>query len=49
MSNLFYGFPCVSRKMNTRKTPARRVEDNDVHEKIPPHVEKVPQGDQVRR
>ena len=29
-----------------RNTPARRVEENDVHEEIPPKVEKVPQGAQ---
>ncbi|XP_015087016.1 uncharacterized protein LOC107030146 [Solanum pennellii] len=33
--------------MNTRRTPDRRVEKNDVHEEIPPQVEQVPQGDQV--
>ena len=35
--------------MNTRRTPARRVKDNEVQEQIPPQVEeveKVPQGDQ---
>ena len=31
--------------MNTRRTPARRFEKNDVHEDIPPQVEQVPQGD----
>ena len=33
--------------MNTKRTPARRVEENDVHEEISPQVEqieKVPQG-----
>ena len=33
-----------------RGTPARRVEENEVKEEIPPKVEefeKVPQGDQV--
>ena len=39
--------------MNTRRTPARTVEENDVNEEIPPQVEKVEQvpqgaqGDQV--
>ena len=36
--------------MNTRRTPARRVKDNEVQEQILPQVEeveKVPQGDQV--
>ena len=36
--------------MNTRKTPTRRVEENDVQEDIPlqvEEVEQVPQGDQV--
>ena len=35
--------------MNIRRTRARRVEENDVHEEIPPQVEEVeqvPQGDQ---
>ena len=35
--------------MNRRRTPARRVEENNVHEKIPPQVEQVeqvPQGAQ---
>ena len=35
--------------MNTRKKPARRVEDNEVQEEIPPQVEdvkQVPQGAQ---
>ena len=30
-----------------RRTPTRRVEENDVNEEIPPQVEKFPQGDQV--
>ena len=33
--------------MNSRRTPTRRIEENDVHEEIPPQVdeiEKVPQG-----
>ena len=37
-------------KMYTRRTPARRVEDNDVNEEIPSQVEQVlqcAQGDQV--
>ena len=29
--------------MNTRSTPTRRVEENDVHEDIPPQVDQVPQ------
>ena len=36
--------------MNTSRTPARRVEENDVTEEIPPQVEqveKIPQGAQV--
>ena len=33
--------------MNTRRTPTRRVEENDVNEEIPPQVEQNPQGDQV--
>ena len=33
--------------MNTRRTPARRVEDNEVQKEIPPQVEEVKQGDQV--
>ena len=33
--------------MNTRRTPVRIVKENDVHEKIPPQVEQVPQGAQV--
>ena len=53
MSTLFYDFPCVSRNMNTRRTPARRVMENYMHEEIPPQVEQVSQcsqgvqGDQV--
>ena len=42
-------FPCVSMKMNMRRTPARRDKENDVHEEIPPQVkqvEKAPHGDQ---
>ncbi|TMW98144.1 hypothetical protein EJD97_004444, partial [Solanum chilense] len=35
-----------SLKMNTVRTPSRRVEDIDVHEEIPPQVKKFPQGDQ---
>ena len=49
MSNIFYGFRCVSRKMSTKRTPSRRVVENDVHEEIPPQVEqfdKVPHGAQ---
>ena len=45
-----YGFPCVSRKMNTKSTPSRRVEENEVIEEIPPQVEEVyqvTQGDHV--
>ena len=33
--------------MNTRRTPARRVNKNDVNEDIPPQVDQVSQGDQV--
>ena len=33
--------------MNTMRTPARRVEENEVQEEISPQVEQVPQGDQV--
>ena len=33
--------------MNTRRTPARRIEENVVHEEIPPQVPKGAQGDQV--
>ena len=47
MSTFYYRFPCVSRKMNMRKTSTRRVEENDVHEEIPPQVEQVTQGDKV--
>ena len=47
MSSSIDVFPCVSRKMNTKRTPSRRVEENDVNEEIPPQVEKVSQGDQV--
>ena len=35
--------------MNMRRTPTTSVEENDVHEEIPPQVEEVeqvPQGDQ---
>ena len=32
--------------MNTRRTPARRVKENDVHEEILPQLEKVSQGAQ---
>ena len=32
--------------MNTRRRPARRVEDNDVHEEIHPQVEQVAQDGQ---
>ena len=35
--------------MNTRRTPARRVEKNDGHEEILPQfeeIEQVPQGNQ---
>ena len=39
-------FFCVTRKMNIRRKLARRVEDNDVNEKICPQVEQVPQGAQ---
>ena len=46
MSTLFYGFPCVSRKMNTRKTSSRRVEENDAHEDISPQIEQVEQFSQ---
>ena len=34
-----YGFPCVSRNMNMRRTPARRIEENDVNEGLPPIVD----------
>ena len=27
--------------MNIRRTPAKRVEENDVHEEVPPQVKKV--------
>ena len=50
MSTLFYGFPYFSSNMNTRRTPATRVKENDVHQEIPPQVEQVlqgAQGDQV--
>ncbi|TMX04681.1 hypothetical protein EJD97_005864 [Solanum chilense] len=33
--------------MNKGRTPARKVEENDVNDEIPPRVEKFPQGDQV--
>ena len=46
MSILYYGFPCVFWKMNTRRTPTRIVEENDVHEDIPPQVEQVKQAPQ---
>ncbi|TMW95415.1 hypothetical protein EJD97_008897 [Solanum chilense] len=32
--------------MNTRSTPSRRVQENDVNGEIPPHVEQVPKGTQ---
>ncbi|TMW93482.1 hypothetical protein EJD97_011599 [Solanum chilense] len=32
--------------MNTRRTLSRRVDENDVHEEVPPQVEQVPQGAQ---
>ena len=30
-----------------RRILSRRVDENDVHEEVPPQVEQVPQGDQV--
>ena len=33
--------------MNTRRTPVRIVEDNEVNEEIPPQFEEVAQPDQV--
>ena len=36
-------FVVCSRKMNTRRTPHRRVEENYVHEEIPLQVEDVEQ------
>ena len=48
-STLYYGFHCVSRKMNWKRTQDRKVEKNDVHKEIPSQVEqvgKVSQGDQ---
>ena len=48
-----YGSPCVSKKINTRRIPTRRVEKNEEQEEIPPKVEEVnqvpqsAQGDQV--
>ena len=33
-------------EINTRRTPIRRVEDNNVNEEIPPQVEKVLQDGQ---
>ena len=44
ISTLILFFPCFSRKINTRKAPARRVEENEVQEEIPPHVEEGEQG-----
>ena len=44
MSVLFFVF-LVLLEMNTRRTPDRRVEENDMNEEIPPPVEQVPQGD----
>ena len=38
-----YGFPCVSMKINTRRTPATSVEENEVQEEIPHKVEEVEQ------
>ena len=32
--------------MNTRRTPDRRVEENEIQEEIPPQVEEVEQGAQ---
>ena len=49
MTTLFLWFCCVSKKMNTRRTLARRVKENDVEEEIPPQVdvvENVSQGSQ---
>ena len=49
MSNPFLWFSLFFRKMNTKRTPSRRVVENDVHEEIPPQVEqfdKVPHGSQ---
>ena len=46
MTTLFLWFCCVSKKMNTRRTLARRVKENDVEEEIPPQVEQVPQDGQ---
>ena len=39
-------FLCVSTMMNTRRTPARIVDENDVNEEIPPQVEQGAQDDQ---
>ena len=49
ISTLFLWFPWVTSKINTRRTSARRVEENDLHEEIllqAEEVEKV-KGDQV--
>ena len=40
-THFLWFFPCVSRKMNTRMTPAKRVEENEVQEEIPPQIRKV--------
>ena len=45
----FLWFSLCFRKMNMRRTPTKRVEENDVHEEIPSKVEEVekfPQGSQ---
>ena len=47
MSTLFLWFSLCYRKINTTRTPSRRVEENDVNEEIPPQVEHVAQGDEV--
>ena len=50
MSTIFLWFSLCYRRINTRRTPTTRVDENDVNEDIPPQVEKVeqvPQGDQV--
>ena len=36
-----YGFPCVSGKMNSRRTSASRVQENNAREEISPKIEEV--------
>ena len=47
MSAFFIWFSLFFRKINSKRTSAKRVEENDVHEDIPPQVEQVEQVSQV--